>query len=253
MNGRVLALVHGIEERYRRASLGTLLPALQRRGLQVEIRSADEHAPLPPPTEFRMILVMGSHASVYDESLGWVDRERRYVRTAIDAGVSILGVCFGAQILACAVGGSVALSKYPEHGYITVHTTDPDLIAPGPWLGFHHDTITVPDAGRVVARNDAGVQAFTYGPHLGVQFHPEAGPEWLRAWSASLPELESYLLGYGVDLETFEKDIAENADTNARDCDLLVERFLARTGAMKHDPRIADCPGFRQRDRGAVL
>ncbi|UTT51081.1 MULTISPECIES: type 1 glutamine amidotransferase [Rhodococcus] len=236
MNGHVLALVHGIEERYWRASLGTLLPALQRRGLQVEIKSADEHAPLPPPSEFRMILVMGSHASVYDESLEWVDRERRYLRTAIDSEIPILGVCFGAQILACVVGGSVALSKYPEHGLTTVHTTDPDFVGAGPWLEFHHDTITVPDRVRVIAKNDAGVQAFTYGPHLGVQFHPEASPEWLRAWSSSIPDLELYLGSHGVDSEQFARDIAMNSATAARDCDRLLDRFLARAGVFHSQP-----------------
>nr|AHZ62704.1 glutamine amidotransferase [Rhodococcus sp. E2] len=237
MSGRVLAIVHGIEEEYRRDALGTLLPALQRRGFDVVVRCMDDDTSnLPHPSELSMILVMGSHDSVYDESLEWVDRERRYLRTAIDSEIPIFGVCFGAQILACLVGGSVALSKYPEHGLTTVQTTDPDFVGAGPWLEFHHDTITVPDDVRVIAKNNAGVQAFTYGPHLGVQFHPEASPEWLTAWSSSVPDLELYLGSHGVELEKFARDIAMNSATAARDCDLLLDRFLNRAGVFHSQP-----------------
>lgn len=230
MSGRVLALVHDIEERFRHDALGTLLPALQRRGFDVVIACADGDTLLPPPTLFEMVVVMGSHASVYDELLDWVDRERRYLRKALAAEIPIFGVCFGAQILADVLGGTIALSEYPEYGFTTVHTTDPDLVGPGPWLELHQDTITPPDDVEVVARNDAGVQAFTFGPHLGVQFHPEASPEWLSAWSASLPTLGSYLSGHGVDLEAFESEVAMNAAAAAHACDLLLKRFLARAG-----------------------
>ncbi|MFM9262203.1 type 1 glutamine amidotransferase [Rhodococcus sp. 5A-K4] len=229
MSSSALAIVHGIDEIHRRDALGTLLPALQRRGFDVVIRCADDNASiLPPPEEFTVIMVMGSHDSVYDESLEWIDRERHYLRTAIDSEVPIFGVCFGAQILACLAGGSVARSKHPEHGPTAVQTVDPDLVGEGPWLEFHHDTITVPDDVRVVARNNAGVQAFTYGPHLGVQFHPEASPEWMSAWSSSIPDLELYLTSHGVKLKEFASEIVMNASTAARDCDRLLDRFLTR-------------------------
>src|SRR5918996_1025565 len=50
-------------------------------------------------------------------------------------------------------------------------------IPPGPWLNFHTEGFTVPEGTQLLARSAAGPAAFRRGPHLGVQFHPEATPE----------------------------------------------------------------------------
>ena len=70
-------------------------------------------------------------------------------------------------------GGSVAASPEPETGWFHVATNAPALVPAGPWLEFHFDRFTLPDGAIAVARTRQALQAFTYGPHLGVQFHPE--------------------------------------------------------------------------------
>jgi hypothetical protein len=56
------------------------------------------------------------------------------------------------------------------------------VIPVGPWLEFHGDRCLPPAAATVLARNDAGVQAFRLGRHLAFQFHPEVDGPQLKRW-----------------------------------------------------------------------
>ncbi|MDY6809789.1 MAG: type 1 glutamine amidotransferase [Actinomycetota bacterium] len=230
MGLRALTLVHNVLPDYRRAIVGSLLPAMERRGFDVDIVAADEDEPFPTPSDVDLVVVTGSADSVHDASLPWIDREREYLREAIAAGVPIYGICFGGQILASALGGTVAVSSRPEHGFVPVATTRPDLVADGPWMQYHYDTITVPDDVEVIAHNAAGVQAFVSGPHLGVQFHPEISPECFVAWKDGFSGPKSDMSDHEVDLVALAASIAERTDAAAADCDRLFERFLAHAG-----------------------
>jgi GMP synthase-like glutamine amidotransferase len=96
----------------------------------------------------------------------------------------VLGICFGAQALAAALGGSVVPLARPEHAWIELRAEDPSVIPPGPWLALHEDAVELPESGHELARNRFGPQAFGIGPHLGVQFHPEVTPAILARWVA---------------------------------------------------------------------
>ena len=54
-------------------------------------------------------------------------------------------------------------------------------------MEFHDDAFTLPPGPLPLAANETGLQAFTLGPHLGVQFHPEITPAafaaWVRSWT----------------------------------------------------------------------
>src|SRR6185312_4210097 len=69
-----------------------------------------------------------------------------------------------------------------EVGWTVIDSYDPDLIPVGPWLEFHGDTCLPPPEAKILARNKVGVQAFTIGRHLAVQFHPEVDGPQLRRW-----------------------------------------------------------------------
>jgi GMP synthase-like glutamine amidotransferase len=96
----------------------------------------------------------------------------------------VLGICFGAQALASALGGSVTRLATPEFAWIELQVSDAEQVPAGPWLALHDDTITLPPFARELARNEFGPQAFGIGPHLGVQFHPEVTPAILARWLA---------------------------------------------------------------------
>ena len=66
-----------------------------------------------------------------------------------------------------------------------VDTTIPHLIAGGPWLAWQHDVITLPAGAALLAHNRLGPQAFRFGRHLGVHFHPEVTPEVVAGWAGA--------------------------------------------------------------------
>ncbi|MGM0399657.1 MAG: type 1 glutamine amidotransferase [Halobacteriota archaeon] len=123
------------------------------------------------------VVVTGSQASVYwDEP--WIGETVDWVREAVDQGLPTLGVCFGHQLVARALGGEVSDMGEYELGYREIrHDGDPLFDGlEDPFLAFttHSDTVeTLPPGASVVAENDFGVQAFRTDRAVGVQFHPE--------------------------------------------------------------------------------
>jgi GMP synthase-like glutamine amidotransferase len=162
-------------------------------------------------------------------SVGYVEMTRRvtasrlidWIVAADRAGLPILGICFGAQALAVALGGSVTRLHEPEHAWIKVQTRDTRRIPGGPWLGIHEDRITLPPFAEELASNASGVQAFALGGHLGVQFHPEITPSIVSRWVSDKAGLIS-------------RDLLEDLDAHCRAAAAgalaLFDAFIGRTG-----------------------
>jgi GMP synthase-like glutamine amidotransferase len=144
---------------------------------------------LPAPDAFDAIIVLGSVESTYDPTIdSWFRNEVELIRNADARGTPILGICFGAQALATALGGKVHRAPYGEFGWKVVETTAPDVVPEGPWFQWHTDTIEPPPQASIIATSDCCVQAFLLGPHLAVQFHPEVGLAQATEWPESDPK-----------------------------------------------------------------
>ena len=130
-----------------------------------------------------LVIVLGSVQSVYDPDVAWVPAELRLLTRAVERDVPVLGICFGAQILAKALGGTVSSAETPEFGWYTIESDRPVLVEEGLWLESHRDAFTVPPGAVEIARSPAGPQAYTVGPHMGVQFHPEVTVATLGVWA----------------------------------------------------------------------
>ncbi len=161
---------------------GLVQDALDASGLVTYTVRVDHDDPLPDPGSVAIAVSLGSEASADDPRRRWISTELEWMRAADRVGTRILGLCFGAQALAVALGGGVGRAARPERGWVQVETAEPSLIAPGPWLTWHDDEITLPRGARLLARNDSGAQAFALRGHLGVQFHPEATPQIVEWW-----------------------------------------------------------------------
>jgi GMP synthase-like glutamine amidotransferase len=138
----------------------------------------------PNLADFDVIVPMGAPWGAWDDDRigNWLAPELEFLTKAIANDVAIFGICFGGQLLARALGGSVAPGPKPEIGWTVVHTDRPDLVSAGPWFQFHYDRWQLPGAALEVARNSAASQAFTNERNLGVQFHPELTFEMLSGW-----------------------------------------------------------------------
>lgn len=138
---------------------------------------------LPQAAELTGLVVLGGPAGAADDEVPHLAAERHLVRQAVGLGLPALGVCFGAQLLAVALGGSVTRAPSPEVGMDVVRLTaaghaDPVLGPAGgelPVLQWHQDTYTLPAGAVSLATSGAcAAQAFSYGSNVyGLQFHIE--------------------------------------------------------------------------------
>ncbi len=137
----------------------------------------------PDFTRFDAVVPMGAPWSAYDEVIGsWVRPETEQLRRADEAGVPVLGICFGGQLLAATHGGAVIASDVPEIGWSDVRSDDDAMVPSGPWFQWHYDRWELPPEAREVARNDFSSQAFVLRRNLAVQFHPELTSSMLAGW-----------------------------------------------------------------------
>ncbi len=135
---------------------------------------------------FDALVVLGASPSVNDPGIrGWFDAELALMKAADQGEVPIFGICFGAQALAVALGGSVERSAIPEYGWKMIDSNAPSVISEGPWFQWHVDTIIAPQQAEILATSDSGVQAYRVGRHLAVQFHPEADVQQASEWPMS--------------------------------------------------------------------
>ncbi|WP_141499692.1 type 1 glutamine amidotransferase [Paenibacillus luteus] len=146
-----------------------------------------------------LLIICGGPMSVYEEELHpWLADEKRFVQEAIKRGKKVLGICFGAQMIAELLGSPVYRNAHKEIGWHTINRTQEQH----PWFDglpqqlvsfqWHGDTFDLPDHTRLLATSEAcRVQAFAYEEHvLGLQFHLETTPACMEAmfehWSSEL-------------------------------------------------------------------
>jgi GMP synthase-like glutamine amidotransferase len=187
----------------------------------------------PDPTGFDAIVPMGAPWSVYDhERIGsWVRDEIDFLRSAVDAGVPVLGICFGGQALAAALGGAVIPAAEPEIGWVEIATQRPDLVEAGPWFQWHGDRWVLPDGMAAIAESAVAEQAFVSGRCLGVQFHPELTPAMLEGWLSNGGDAHATALG--VDVDALRDETAERAGAACERAYRLVRRFLGQVASAQ--------------------
>lgn len=199
-------------------------------GADLEVAAARSPR-LPNPTEFDLIVPLGSSDSAADESVSYLRREWDLLERAVAADVPVFGICFGAQLLCRVLGGRVdRMPDGPEIGWLSVESAAPEVVPRGPWLSWHFDEL-VPGAGsRPVARSSRSCQAFVHGRHVGVQFHPEATVSSVVSWTELYGET---LQRMGVDPQALADETRERTSGQAQQLAAeLVDRVLARAGVL---------------------
>jgi len=207
---------------------GLLGEWLDRHDAEVDILHIDLDEVVPDPREFQLIAYLGSEFAAFDDSVPFVQRESELIRQAAKHDVPMLGLCFGGQLMARALGGESFRSEHPEIGWLRVRTKDAELISEGPWFEWHFDSFTLPPGARLLADSDAGPQAYVVGRSLGLQFHPEVTPEIVESWIRASPDESD-----GVDLEALVEETNRRAPSVRLATMKLFDRFLERIATVR--------------------
>jgi GMP synthase (glutamine-hydrolysing) len=195
------------------------------RDVDAALRSFDvTEQEFPAGYQYDAVIVSGSGASVYGDE-PWIQPLLHWVGGAIDRGLPMLGVCFGHQLLAHALGAEVRDMGEYELGYREIERVgDSKLLSglPDRFLAFttHSDEVVAPPPGvEVTAENDYSIHGFRAGHVFGVQFHPEydhaTAERITRGKDLSVERIEAVLDG-----------ITEEHAATAADAKLLFDNFL---------------------------
>lgn len=187
---RFLIVVH-----QKHSTPGRVGELLESRGYQLDRRCPCIGDDLPENlSDYAGVAVFGGPMSANDcQRLDGIRYEIDFTKRVLDADVPYLGLCLGAQILARALGGTVAPhpEKHVEIGYTKVLPTD-TAIAEGlfehadHFFQWHREGFTVPEGATMLATgtNSFPNQAYRYGDKAyGLQFHPEITIDMIHRWN----------------------------------------------------------------------
>src|SRR3989440_188427 len=144
-NGRLRAL---IIEHERPTPAGFVYDWLAEHSADVDELKIDIEDREVDPRDYDLLVPLGSEHPPYADHIPWIPRELELLRRAHAADVSVLGICFGGQLLARALGSRCFRSDASEIGWLPVRSRDRALVPEGPWFQWHFDTFEPPPRPR---------------------------------------------------------------------------------------------------------
>ena len=168
--------------------LGLAEAPLRAAGLELDERDVAGGDALPSLSEVDAIVSFGGAQSAVGPDPSLVP-EIALLREAAHAGVPVLGICLGGQLLARALGAEVRRSPSRTVAWHELQPEQPDPIfaAPVHALHWNEDVFDLPEgAVELLGPRREGVEAFRFGECAwGVQFHPEVDAATLERWYAT--------------------------------------------------------------------
>lgn len=164
----------------------------EKRGYTVGWTDVFTDAKIPSQNDFDWLIVMGGSQHAWEEQEHpWLADEKRFISEALSADKIILGICFGAQLLAEALGGQVFPNEKVEIGWYSVRLNAEGKQSflfknvPDTFLTFHwhSDHFSLPPGTAGLAYSEpTPYQAYTHKDHriACLQFHPEYTIEMVR-------------------------------------------------------------------------
>lgn len=194
---------------------------------QMRIVRVDAGEALPAPATVAAAVITGSAAMV-TERAPWSEQTAAWIRDAMDADTPLFGVCYGHQLMAYALGGTVGwLPAGREIGTESITRLSPDgasglreLPSTFPAQTTHRQSVLEPPPGaEVMARSRRDPhQLLRYAPNaLSSQFHPEFTSDFMRAYIAVRADA---LRDEGLDPDALAADVRETEAAR-----MLLERF----------------------------
>jgi len=169
--------------------LGSIKPWLRAAGYKITSTRFFGSTGLPDINEVDLLIVMGGPMSVNDHGeFPWLIREKQFIRSVIQSGKPVLGVCLGAQLIASTMGARVYRNHEKEIGWLPIEGVAsidgsafhfPSSVDVFHW---HGETFDLPAGAVRLARSEVCEnQGFQLGQSvIGLQFHLETTPESAR-------------------------------------------------------------------------
>lgn len=134
------------------------------------------------PEDPEVVIISGSTSGIYEEE-EWIDALVDKTREYIENDVPVLGLCFGHQVIAKAMGAEVVQMEEYEIGYRPVEFENNEIFEGLDSVEYpfntHQDKVTeLPETLETIAETDVAVQGIQHREKTvyGVQFHPELTP-----------------------------------------------------------------------------
>jgi len=227
----VLVLRHDAD-----AGPGYLAGALAGAGLAMQVVDPAAAEALPGPSGWSAVVSLGGHMGAYEEgSHPWLVAEKQLLAAAVEAGRPVLGICLGCQLLAAALGGRAYPGTGREVGLVPVRLTPEGRADPvarhleGLAVVSHADTWDPPPGAALLAVSKRYPQAFRLGPALGLQPHPEVGPEAFARWTRAKPP--GALERDGLDPEAVIAAVRADAAEQRERADRLFGAWVAQVAS----------------------
>ena len=198
---------------------------------------------IPETFDYDGVVISGSRSSVYwDEP--WIEPTKAWVAAALERGIPFLGICWGHQLLADVLGGTVEDMGVYEVGYSEIEHFGNSRLFDGIDREFvaytsHTDAVTTLPVGAIpLAENEYSNHGFRLETAFGVQFHPEFDRETARRLIAEKDLTE----------ERREQLLAELTDENYdKSCQskLVFENFLEFVREVREGGQLVDARDVR--------
>lgn len=135
------------------------------------------------PEDPEVVVISGSTTGVYEDE-EWIDSLVERTREYIENDIPVLGLCFGHQVIAKAMGAEVEKMGDYEIGYRPVQLHESEVFEGLDSFEYpfntHQDRVVgMPEELEPIAETEECVQGVqhTSKPVFGVQFHPELTPD----------------------------------------------------------------------------
>jgi len=198
-------------------------------GINPEHLRIDIENRIPDPKNYDLIVSLGSEYAAYDDSIPFVPREMELFKKSLAIETPILGICFGAHLLARVLGADVFKSSRAEVGWFPVRSHNLEIVPSGPWFQWHFDTFRLPQGAILLADSEVGPQVFSVSGGVGIQFHPEVTPEIMDDWVKTYPhELEQV----GIEPQHLLEETKIFSKSNSKNANRLIKRCVTRLVGM---------------------